>query len=135
MKIFCKCFQTVLSTNRTMSAQQVCNSSPDKDSVVLYQINNIETDKNNKCFRKHGIYISTTGFTLYKHLFFIYKGLGWRMVSVVDQLLIPSIKSLSNGSRPILAWVLRFPLCKVGDFTGKLILLSWITLIKTCCGH
>jgi hypothetical protein len=48
-----------------MSAQQVCNSSPDKDSVVLYQINNIETDKNNKCFRKHGIYISTTGFTLY----------------------------------------------------------------------
>jgi hypothetical protein len=30
-----------------MSAQQVCNSSPDKDSVVLYQINNIETDFEN----------------------------------------------------------------------------------------
>ena len=39
-----------------MSAQQVCNSSSDQDSVVLYHINNIETDKNNKCFRKHGIY-------------------------------------------------------------------------------
>ena len=61
MNIFCKCFLTVISTNRTMSAQKVCNSSPDKDSVVLYQINNIETDKTISVFENMGYIGSNTG--------------------------------------------------------------------------
>jgi hypothetical protein len=44
-----------------MSAQKVCNSSPDKDSVVLYQINNIETDKTISVFENMGYIGSNTG--------------------------------------------------------------------------